>query len=365
MTKVTHLTLDERGALSRKRIHLREISGDADAPLETVGQDLRAARLRRGDDLATVSRALKIRRDHLEALEEDRFEALPGRAYAVGFVRSYADYLGLDPLQCVERFKGEIAGRNEVQPTVGPPPDTETSKLPQGWLVIGVVVFILIVYGAIQLARSADTILRQPVAAVPAHLAPPPPPTVMAAAPKPAVTPAAAPVAAPAATPTPNGQTPAGAATQTVPGATPPAATTNQSQTAANGQTPITSPAVPGANPQTAANAPQSAATADAQLPPGHVYGAKNTNVRVVLRAHAPTRVLIEGADNTVYLNKILQPGDSYNVPNKVGLTLTTPNGAAVAVELDGQLMGYAGEGSQMTEALSLDPQAIVDRFNR
>src|SRR5215469_8526383 len=117
MTKVTHLSLDERGALSRKRIHLREISGDADAPLETVGQDLRAARLRRGDDLATVSRALKIRKDHLEALEEDRFEALPGKAYAVGFVRSYADYLGLDPLQCVERFKGEIAGRTETQPT--------------------------------------------------------------------------------------------------------------------------------------------------------------------------------------------------------------------------------------------------------
>ena len=181
MTKVTHLTLDERGALSRKRIHLREISGDADAPLETVGQDLRAARLRRGDDLATVSRALKIRRDHLEALEEDRFEALPGRAYAVGFVRSYADYLGLDPLQCVERFKGEIAGRNEVQPTVGPPPEAETSKLPQGWLVIGVVVFILIVYGAIQLARFADTKLREPVAAVPTHLTAPPQSTVVTA----------------------------------------------------------------------------------------------------------------------------------------------------------------------------------------
>ena len=360
MTKVTHLTLDERGALSRKRIHLREISGDADAPLETVGQDLRAARLRRGDDLATVSRALKIRRDHLEALEEDRFEALPGRAYAVGFVRSYADYLGLDPLQCVERFKGEIAGRSEVQPTVGPPPDAETSKLPQGWLVIGAVVLILIVYGAIQLARSADTILRQPVAAVPAHLAPPPQPTVVTAIPsKPAAT-AAAPAAQtgpaiPGATPT----------TQAAPGATPPS--TNPNQSASNtppaaGQAATPSP---DGSTQTASNPPEAAASADAQLPPGHVYGAKNANVRVVLRAHSPTRVLIQGGDGTVFLNKMLQPGDSYNVPNKVGLTLTTPNGSAVAVELDGQLMGYAGEGSQMTEALSLDPQAIVDRFNR
>lgn len=353
MTKVTHLTLDERGALSRKRIHLREISGDADAPLETVGQDLRAARLRRGDDLATVSRALKIRRDHLEALEEDRFEALPGRAYAVGFVRSYADYLGLDPLQCVERFKGEIAGRNEVQPTVGPPPETESSKLPQGWLVIGVVVFILIVYGAIQLARFADTKLREPVAAVPAHLTAPPQSTVVTAIPP---KPAPAPVTPPAAAATNAAITPPGSAAPATPGAPPPAA----GQTAAN---PPPASAEPGA--QTAANAPQSAATADAQLPPGHVYGGKSASVRVVLRAHSPTRVLIQGADGTVFLNKMLQPGDSYNVPNRVGLTLTTPNGSAVAVELDGQLMGYAGEGSQMTEALSLDPQAIVDRFNR
>jgi cytoskeleton protein RodZ len=365
MTKVTHLTLDERGALSRKRIHLREISGDADAPLETVGQDLRAARLRRGDDLATVSRALKIRRDHLEALEEDRFEALPGRAYAVGFVRSYADYLGLDPLQCVERFKAEIAGRSEVQPTVGPPPDAETSKLPQGWLVIGVVVFILIVYGAIHLARSADNYLRQqPVAAVPTHLGPAPQPNVVTAIPpKPA---APTPTAPATNAGTQNPAAPA-AATPAESGAAP--APPTMGQTASNtppapaAATPPATAAVPGA--QEAANAPTAAATADAQLPPGHVYGAKNANVRVVLRAHALTRVLIQGADGTVYLNKMLQPGDSYNVPNKVGLQLTTPNGAAVAVELDGQLMGYAGEGSQMTEALSLDPQAIVDRFNK
>src|ERR1700748_2011949 len=115
MTKFTQMAANEDASSedggSRRRIHLREISDDADAPLETVGQDLRAARQRRGDDLASVSRALKIRKDHLEALEEDRFEQLPGRAYAIGFVRSYADYLGIDPVQSVERFKMEIAGR--------------------------------------------------------------------------------------------------------------------------------------------------------------------------------------------------------------------------------------------------------------
>ncbi len=113
MAKVTRLTLDQDGGPGRRRLHLREISDDADAPLETVGQDLRAARQRKGEDLASVSAILKIRKDHLEALEECNLEALPGRTYAIGFVRSYSEYLGLDPIYFVERFKLEIAGRGE------------------------------------------------------------------------------------------------------------------------------------------------------------------------------------------------------------------------------------------------------------
>lgn len=350
MTKITHLSLDERGALSRKRIHLREISGDADAPLETVGQDLRAARLRRGDDLATVSRALKIRKDHLEALEEDRFEALPGRAYAVGFVRSYSDYLGLEPRQCVERFKSEIAGRSDTQPTVGPPPDAEEIRLPQGWVVIGLVVLVILVYGGYRLVLSADSLLRQPSVPAPTRVAPPPP--VPALAPK---TAAAGPS---------MGRQPAGpaAGVASAPASALPATGALRS---AGGQPSMQASAVGNTSGPAAAPGSGVAIPNAAGLPKGHVYGSENLNHRVVLRANAPTRILIQGRDGTVYLNRMLEPGDSFDVPNKVGLTLTTPNGGAVAVELDGQIMGLAGRASQMTEALSLDPQAIADRYNR
>lgn len=130
-------------------MRLRETTTDLDAPLETVGQDLRSARLKRGDDLAAVSRVLKIRKEHLEALEEDKIELLPGRTYAVGFIRSYAHYLGLNPGQYVDRFKSEIAGRNEI----APPPVTvidedEHKKLPQGWWAIAGVILLLVLYGA-------------------------------------------------------------------------------------------------------------------------------------------------------------------------------------------------------------------------
>ena len=112
MAKVTRLSLDGGGGLDKRRLHLREISDEADAPLDTVGQDLRKARQRKGEDLAQISSALKIRKGYLDALEQSNFEGLPGRAYAIGFVRSYAEYLGLDADQCVERLKIEIAGRD-------------------------------------------------------------------------------------------------------------------------------------------------------------------------------------------------------------------------------------------------------------
>ena len=63
---------------------------------ETVGRSLKAAREERNMSLDEASRATKIRKEFLLAIEEDRFEMLPGDVFARGFVRSYADFLGLD-----------------------------------------------------------------------------------------------------------------------------------------------------------------------------------------------------------------------------------------------------------------------------
>src|SRR5215475_4549057 len=146
MTKFTQMSLDNdanagKDGLKGRRIHLREISGDSESALQTVGQDLRAARLRQGDEIAQVSRALKIRKDHLEALEEDRLEDLPGKTYAIGFVRSYARHLGLDSNVYVERFKQDISGRHEeTSREPAPIHQDEGRRLPQGWRIIAGVV---------------------------------------------------------------------------------------------------------------------------------------------------------------------------------------------------------------------------------
>jgi len=72
-----------------------------------VGGELRMARRRKGVDLITAAQELKIREDYLRALEQNDHTALPGLPYAAGFVRSYADYVGLDPADLVRRFQGE------------------------------------------------------------------------------------------------------------------------------------------------------------------------------------------------------------------------------------------------------------------
>ncbi len=349
MTKVTRLTLNQSGGLESRRVHLREISDDADLPLETLGQDLRAARQRKGEDLATVSKALKIRKDHLEAIEESNIEKLPGRAYALGFARTYAEYLGLDGPACIERFKAEIAGRDSNTDDMVKLSVPDERKWPQGSIVFVVLLVIAAIYGGYYLSVSADRMLVEPVTPVPDRLASQADPATTGTSP-----------GDNAANTTANSDTatPAQAPQNSTPAATPPAVAGNTPAP----QTANTQPATQTVSVPPPAMAPSAAPAGP--LPPGHDYGVQNNGSRIALRVHKPTRVLVQGSDNSVYMNRTLLPGDSYHVPNLVGLSLTTPDGGAVEVILDGTSLGYVGRAGTISEGLSLNPQAIVDRFN-
>ena len=61
-----------------------------------IGASLREARTRRGLSLDDVTSGLRIRERYVTALEEERWELLPGEAYAKSFLRMYAEFLGLD-----------------------------------------------------------------------------------------------------------------------------------------------------------------------------------------------------------------------------------------------------------------------------
>jgi cytoskeleton protein RodZ len=327
MTKVTRFTMDDSAGGDKRRLHLREISGESDAPLGTVGQDLRAARLRLGDDLATVSSTLKIRKDHLEALEEDRLEALPGRTYAVGFVRSYATYLGLDAQEYLERFKEEIAGRAEGT-HLTPYIDPGERKLPQGWQVIAIAFVALLIFGIYLVVKAVSSEGPPPVAPVPAEIAN----TAQPATPPPAATPAQTQADAPIMPPTPaTAGTPA-----PVPG-------TAQAPGAPDSAAPV-----PGRQ--------------EGALPQGKSYGLANVGSRILLRAHKPVYITVKGEDDTIYISRMLQPGDTYRVPDRTGLILSAADGSAVELVLDGASAGAVGSVARPAKDVSLDPQAVADR---
>jgi cytoskeletal protein RodZ len=83
-----------------------------------IGNSLREARIRRGVDFAQAELATKIRGKYLRALEDEQFEILPADTYVKGFLRTYADYLGLDGQLYVDEFNSRfVAGDDrEVRP---------------------------------------------------------------------------------------------------------------------------------------------------------------------------------------------------------------------------------------------------------
>lgn len=79
-----------------------------------IGNSLREARLRQGLDLSRVEAETKIRGKYLRALEEERFEVLPGETYVKGFLRTYAEHLGLDGQLYLDEYNSRFTAAEEL-----------------------------------------------------------------------------------------------------------------------------------------------------------------------------------------------------------------------------------------------------------
>ncbi len=102
--------------------------------LVAVGRHLREARQQRGEDLYDVADYLRIKPSYLFALEEGDLSAMPGRAYAMGFLRSYADHLGFDGTEVVHGLRVGLAEDAEQELHVRQP--AAENRLPSVSLVI-------------------------------------------------------------------------------------------------------------------------------------------------------------------------------------------------------------------------------------
>ena len=126
-----------------------------------IGGSLREARLKRGLTPADVQKAIRIRDRYLQALEEERWELLPGDAYVKGFLRTYADYLGLDGSLYVDEYNSRFSHPEEAQLV----PERFASRRQVGFggigvlrplVAVGAIVAIVAAVAAWQLSGSGN-----------------------------------------------------------------------------------------------------------------------------------------------------------------------------------------------------------------
>ncbi len=145
-----------------------------------IGEALRTAREQKGLTYLEVEQETKIRARYLEALEEERFEELPGETYTLGFLRIYASYLGLDPEPLVAAYKAE-RGAALPQPAPAPkkvpPRERRLPRLPWlprlfPWLLVLLGLLLLFLYATAAGEKKARE--EVPSRGVPAPTAPAP-----------------------------------------------------------------------------------------------------------------------------------------------------------------------------------------------
>jgi cytoskeleton protein RodZ len=124
-----------------------------------IGASLREARTRRGLTSEDVQKAIRIRDRYLTALEQEDWALLPGDAYTKGFLRAYAEYLGLDGNLYVDEFNSRFARREEQPflPESLPPIGTRSIGLLRPLVAIGLIVAAVAGVASWQLSRSSGT----------------------------------------------------------------------------------------------------------------------------------------------------------------------------------------------------------------
>lgn len=115
--------------------------------MQDIGNVLQTARSEKQLELEQAARETNIARRYLEALETGMYEVFPGEPYIVGFLRNYAEYLGLNPNECVMLYK-----QAKIQETAIPPEKLIPKKqfsIPRGVLIfIGILILLAVLFFA-------------------------------------------------------------------------------------------------------------------------------------------------------------------------------------------------------------------------
>lgn len=150
--------------------------------MSNLGQILRSKREERGITIKDVEKVLSIRAKYLEALEAGDYEVIPGEVYVKGFLRNYANYLGLNVEEIVQLYKGEKQSEANTETNMmeerSRVSKAKSAKGPGLALSIGLAVLLFIagisyfLYPQLIQKKNPDTVQVPPINTAPAPQAP-------------------------------------------------------------------------------------------------------------------------------------------------------------------------------------------------
>jgi cytoskeleton protein RodZ len=291
--------------------------------LAQIGRALREARERTGQPVEVIADALCIRPAYLSALERGDANALPGRTYALGFIRAYAASLGLRADRVVEEARIAL-DRVPAMRRYAPPREAAAPPRTLGLGLVAVLALVGLAGWALLAARTPGEPDATAVAATETTSN--------------ETTAVPAPVRAPAVRES-SAIAPSGvdAPSPTVVDAAPATSTP---------------PANPDVAPPAVATPQLAAADVEAEaLPAG---------TRVVLEAIEPAWIQVRSPDRAFVHTGTLQAGQRFEVPDRTDLALWTGNAGGLVVRVDGQALPPLGPSGGVVRQFALDPERLL-----
>lgn len=285
---------------------LRDFHTDLD-----VGDILRRARLRMELTLEQIEYEIRISKAHLLAIEEGRFEALPGRIYTLGFIRTYAEHLGLDGEKMMALLRRQSGPKIEPKPMALPQDQvSEDISIPQIKTLFSLFLMLAIIIVIAPYITGRVSFESKQVPALPHEM-------------RAQLTLLSKPVAPP------------------VPAVVSPA-------TNGNGEI---------------STAPPMAATVD-ETTVAQVVTEQETVHPVVLRAVSNVWLEIRSSDRRTLFSRVLKSGEEYWVPaDQKGLVMTLGNAGGLRIIVEGQELPFLGLTGQVVKNIRLDPAPLKERL--
>ena len=339
-------------------------------PYKGVGAELKILREQQGHSLPDAAKALKISSRYLVALEEGAFGDLPGPAYVLGFLRSYASFLGVNPVIAVQNFKSESSYENK--PELDFPVPVRQNNIPRFSLVWGSLALGVVLLSVWYFVEEAGKVKFDEIAEVPEALS-------EAAARGPVVSgnkEGATGEVTGLVTDAPGGgvetiavedtefelEPSVGAASGDIREDT---RVVEHSEPVISGsselEAPLASDVLEGdeVRPNIVPTPPPPPVEKqDGQEP--RIYGAENSMSRVTLRAAQDSWVQVEGPERQLLITRILYAGDSYRVPDRSGLTLITGNAGGLRIIVDDVEAPPLGPLGAVRRGVLLDPESLL-----